>query len=91
MQFFGHALNLCIPDIDSVKEGEEEKDEKGRNDMEVDFSEEFLFGDGVYGFVGSGFLNVFGLNNFGFLADGKTAWVHGVAHVERSESFWPRY
>ena len=86
MQFLRHPLDFGIADIDSIEEGEEEKDEKWRHHMAVDFPEKFLLCDWIYGFIEGDFLHVLGMRNLLFFIDGKAGRMNWAAHSESLDS-----
>ena len=75
-------MDFGVSDVDSVEEGEEEKDEKGRHDMAVNFPEEFLLCDGIDRFIESDFLDVVGMRNFLFLIPREAGRMNWAVHLE---------
>jgi hypothetical protein len=86
---FLHAIEAGIPYVDSVKEGEQVEQHYHGDDVEVQFSDQFCFGDMVDGEAfgvefGTGVMDV----GVDFAVDGETLGFfvrHGVREVQRKE------
>src|SRR6187402_782154 len=82
LEIHGHSLDFGIADIGTVKEGKEEENEKGRDDMDVYFPEESFLSDGIDCLESFEFFDVFGMLNGLFLIDVDLSRVDRDAHVE---------